>query len=793
MKLPISWIKQYTDIDVSNKEFVARMTMTGTMVEGFSKLVPELSNIITGKISAIEKHKDSDKLWVCSVDVGNKQNLTIVTGAQNLKQGDIVPVAVDGATIFEGKEIVTSELRGVKSEGMLCSLGELGLTERDYPDCIEDGIMVLPSDTKIGIDAINLLGLDEIIYDFDITSNRPDCLCATGVAREVAASFEKEFKLETPTVNKTFGDVSTMLKVTNETPDTCLRYTGAVVDNVRVAPSPEWLRRFIRGIGMRPVNNIVDITNFVMYEYNQPMHAFDLKNIKDGHIIIRKAKQGETIETLDGVERTLSSDMTVIADPEKPIGIAGIMGGEYSGTYDDTKTVIFESAMFDGPNVRKSSKTLGLRTDASGHFEKGLDPQSTVPAVMRALQLVEMLDAGDVVKGLVDIKGTIEDMPVIKLEPDKINALLGTDISKDFMIKTLKSLEFIVSDDETTVTPPSFRADVEGMADLAEEIARIYGFDVIPSTVMDGIASARPTERQRFDRKLVSTAISCGLFEINTYSFMSPKMLDLLLLPENSPLRKAVVISNPFGEDTSLMRTTALPSMLEGLSRNKNARTANCGIFEMATEYIANDDSKKLPNEPKNLIIGGYGNLDFFKLKGIVNALFAAAFIYDMEYVALKDCPYYHPGRAASIKVFGETVATIGEIHPDVIKNFDAAPHSVVAQIDVEKLFLCRNPENKYKHLPKYPATTRDLALVCDRDIESATIEKILKETCKQYLETISLFDIYTGEGIGENKRSLAYSLVLRDKTKTLTDQLVDTLIAESLEKLKSIDVVLRG
>ncbi len=793
MKLPLSLIKNYTDIDATNETFAARMTMTGTMVEGFSKEFPELSNIVTGVVENIVKHQDSDKLWICTVDVAKPQKLTIVTGAQNLKQGDIVPVALDGATIIEGKKIVTGELRGVKSEGMLCSLGELGLTERDYPNCVEDGIMVLDKDTEIGIDAIKLLGLDETIIDFDITSNRPDCLCATGIAREVAASFEKKFTLPEPVVKKTVGDINTMLKVTNDTPDTCLRYTGAVVKNVRVGPSPEWLRRWIRQIGMRPVNNIVDITNFVMYEYNQPMHAFDLKNIKDGHIIVRKAKDGEILETLDGVKRTLTSDMTVIADPEKSIGIAGIMGGEYSGTYDDTTEVIIESAMFDGPSTRKSSKMLGLRTDASGHFEKGLDPESTVPAVMRALQLVEMLDAGDVVGGLVDIKGDITPMPTINLDVERINALLGTDISKEFMIKTLENLEFKVSNDQKTVVPPSFRADVEGVADLSEEIARIYGYDVIPSTVMDGIAAARPTERQRFDRKLTSTAIACGLYEINTYSFMSPKMLDLLFVPQNSILRKAVVISNPFGEDTSLMRTTALPAMLEGLARNKNARTTNCGIFEMATEYIANDDADSLPNEPKNFIIGGYGDIDFFKLKGIVDTLFGCAYIYDMEYIPLKDCPYYHPGRSAYIVVGGEKVATIGEIHPDVIKNFDAAPHSVIAQIDVAKLFELRNPENKYKHLPKFPATTRDLALVCDIDTPSAEIEKIVKSVCGEYLETIKLFDIYTGEGIGENKRSLAYNLVLRDKTKTLTDVEVDGMVACCLEKLKAIDVVLRS
>ena len=795
MDLSIEWLKSFVDIgDVTPLEFSHRMTMTGSKVESWSSEADKVKNVVTGKVLSLERHPDSDHLWVCAIDIGAEKPLQIVTGAQNLHGGEIVPVALDNSDLPSGAHITSGKLRGVDSRGMLCSLGELGLTKHDFPDCIEDGIMVLPADTPVGEDIVKTVGLDDIVVEFEITPNRPDCLSVLGLAREAAVTFDKPLNYKAPVMpQNTHGNINELLHVRNETPDTCSRYTAAIVDNVRVKPSPEWMRARLRHSGVRPINNIVDITNYVMLEMGQPMHAFDLRNVKDGQIVVRRAAEGEEIETLDGVQRKLTPDMTVIADSEKPIAVAGVMGGEYSSITDDTTSIIFESACFNGPNVRMTAKALGMRTESSARFEKGLDPYNTEPALTRALELIALLDAGDVVGGMVDAKGDMPTPPHIKLDCARVNRFLGTDVSDDFMVETLKKLQFDVTDD-LIVTPPTFRGDVEGFADLAEEVARFYGYNLIPSTVMSGVAAARPTERQRLNKSLMYTMTACGMWEINTYSFMSAKQLDALCLPADDARRKAVVISNPFGEDTSLMRTTALSSFLEVVSHNYNARVASAWLFESAVVFEPNADTSVLPTEHKILVAGGYGaGFDFYALKGVADKVLGCYRVEDVEFRALTNDATYHPGRTAEIYVKGTKVGVIGELRPEVCTNYGIKDRVVVFEMDEDVLFELRGGTIRYHALPKFPALTRDLAVVCDLSLESAVMEAAIRRGCGKLLESLKVFDVYTGDRIESGKKSVAYSLVLRDVDGTLTDEHADGAIARSLEELKKIGAVLRG
>lgn len=793
MNAPVSWLKEYTDLDgISVKELCDALTMSGSKVERWTCEADDIKNVVVGEVKEMHRHPDSDHLWVCSVDCGGDRLLQIVTGAQNVSVGDKVPCALDGAELPGGTTIKSGKLRGELSEGMMCSLGELNLTVHDFPDCIEDGIAILDPSSVPGEDVCKVLGLDDTSIEFEITSNRPDCMCVSGLGREAAATFRKPFRFPAPVVRNASGSVEGMLKVRNETPENCLRYTAAIVRNVRVKPSPMWMRQRLRLCGVRPINNIVDITNYVMLEYNQPMHAFDYRNVKDSEIIIRQAREGEHIVTLDDIDRALTPDMMVIADSEKPIAVAGIMGGEYSGTYDDTNTVIFESACFNAVNVRYTEKGLGMKTESSVRFEKGLDPENTLRALTRALELVEELDAGDVVGGYVDIKGNIPERKTLVLEPDKINAFLGTDLSSDEMVDILRSLEFEVSED-MKVTPPSFRADILLMNDLAEEIARFYGYNNVPSTVMTGVATAQLTERQHFEKDLALRLVAAGLYEVKTYSFMGTRTLDLLNESADSDLRKAVVISNPFGDDTALMRTTLLPAMLEVVSRNVNARVPSASFFEIGVAFHAHEDPNELPDELKDLVIASYNSLGFYGVKGVVEDICRNANTEKPSFTPLTDSTLYHPGRAATVTVGDTVIGTMGELLPSVASNFGIKEKVTAAVISVEKLFAVRGGVRRFSPLPKFPAMTRDLAVVCDTSVPSADIEHEIRSACGDILESLSVFDVYTGDKVEAGKKSIAYSLVLRHKDRTMTDDEADTAISRSLKRLERIGVLLRS
>ena len=793
MDLSKRWLKDYVDIDVSDKEFADALTLSGSKVESFAVEGSELKNIVVGRIESLEKHPDSDHLWVCMVNVGKDENLQIVTGAQNLKTGDVVPVALDDSVVHGGKEIHSGKLRGVESCGMLCSLGELGLTVHDFPNAIEDGIFVLDDecDLTLGKDIREAIGLNDTVTEFEITSNRPDCLSILGLAREAAATFKKPFSVKDPVVKDGEGDVNELLKVRIDEPTRCYRYCGAVVRNVRVKPSPRWMRERLRACGVRPINNIVDITNYVMLEYGQPMHAFDLRFLDEGQVIVRLAKPGEKITTLDGTERELSDDMLVIADANKPVAVAGVMGGEYSGIMDDTDTIVFESACFNGASTRITAKKLGMRTESSSRFEKELDPNSTEPALMRALELVQLLDAGDVVGGHIDCDKSSKDERTLPFMPDWTNNFIGIDVPADEQKEILERLEIKVDGD--TLRIPSFRADLEAQADIAEEVARFYGFHNIPNRQLSGVANAKMTKEQKLEKLVSSTMLSRGFTECATFSFISPKHYDRLRLPEDSPLRNSVVISNPLGEDTSVMRTTVIPSMMEVLARNFNNNNSAASLFEISNEYIWKGEDV-LPDENKMLTVGMYGSgADFFKLKGAVEEVLRAAGIDEYDIEAVSDNPTFHPGRTAEISVQGEQIAILGEIHPLVSQNYEAAERNYVAYLSMAALLKYGNGQRIYKHLPRFPATTRDLAFVCDLDLPVLSIERIIAKAVGRILEDISLFDVYIGSQIPEGKKSVAFNLKLRSSDRTLTDEEADSATSRAIESLKKIGVQLRS
>lgn len=794
MKLPYKWLKDFVDIGaetVSPKEYAQKMTMSGSMIGSWEHPADEIENVVCGKILSLEKHPDSDHLWVCQVDVGTPAPIQIVTGAQNLKTGDLTPAALDNSRLPGGTVIRSGKLRGVESNGMLCSMGELGLTKHDCPYGIEDGILVLEPDMgKPGDDIRQVLDFDEYIFDFDILHNRPDCLSVIGLARETAATFDKHLTLSTPNVGHTEDDIGNWLSVKIEAPDLCPRYTAAMVKDIRIAPSPKWMRDRLRHAGVRPINNIVDITNYVMLEYGQPMHAFDYTCIDDKTIIVRRGRENETTVTLDGQTRTLDSDTLVIADPEKCVGIAGVMGGENSEITDGTRRIVFESATFDPVSVRTSSRRMGMRTEASGRFEKGLDPENTLPALLRACQLVEQLDAGTVMGGIVDVYPEKKAPRVLSLRPERIRALLGADVPAEFMTDALRRLEFHVAGEAVTV--PSWRGDVEGIADLAEEVGRLWGYDRIPTTLFAGRATRGGlTPLQQFRRRLASACFAAGYTEAKTLSFMSPKTPDRLCMAQDDPRRHAVRILNPLGEDQSLLRTSPLPALLDAAARNRNYRASALRLFESCTVYYPKCDAdgnvlpSELPEERHFLTLMMYGG-DFYDLKGAVETILAACYVPEPRFTPCTDNPTYHPGRCAAVAAGGRDVGVLGQLHPQVTENWGIDTEVYAAELCIEDLFPLVLSCRQYSPLPKYPAVSRDLAVTCAADTYVLRLEDAIRAAAGEALESLRLFDVYSGAQVGEGKKSVAFSLTLRHPDRTLTDAEADETVARILEQLKS-------
>lgn len=794
MNLSMKWLSDFTNADVSPREYSEAMTMSGSKVEGYAIEGSEISNVVVGKILKIEPHPDADKLVVCKVDVGTRE-IQIVTGAKNVFEGALVPCALDNSTLPGGVKIKKGKLRGVISEGMMCSLGELNLTVNDFPYAIEDGIFIIEENCKPGDNICDAIGLNDTCVEFEITSNRPDCMSVIGLARETAATFKTDFIYRKPVVKGSGGDINDFLSVENQNERLCKRYIAKIVKNVKIEPSPRWMRERLRASGVRPINNFVDITNYVMLEYGQPMHAFDLKYVENGKIIIRNAEDGEKITTLDGIERTLSSEMLAICDAEKPAAVAGVMGGEYSGIMDDTVTVVFESACFDGVSVRTTAKKLGMRTEASSRFEKGLDPDNCLDAILRACELVELLGAGEVVDGIIDCQGEKSEPVRLKLEHNWINNFLGIDISRDEMVDILEKIGFVceLTEDDAYITAPAFRIDIEHKADIAEEIARFYGYNNIPTTPLTGIASAVITPRQKFERSITSAMVALGGYEVMTYSFVSPKSYDKILLPEQSPLRNSIVISNPLGEDTSIMRTTIIPSMLDVLSRNFNNRNPEAFMFELGNEYIKTGENS-LPDENMKLCIGAYGrDHDFYSLKGAVQELADWLKISDTEYIPYKDDPTFHPGRCAVIVKDGIKLGILGEVHPLAADNYGIGTRVYIACLDVNSMFNAAESERSYKPLPKFPASTRDISVICDDSLPVAEIEKAVKQAVGSILEKLVLFDVYKGEQVPKGKKSVAYSIVMRSSEGTLSDEQTDAAMKRVLKQLSAINVELRS
>ncbi len=794
MKLNRKWInEEFVDLsNVSDKEFVDKLTIFGQKVETYERLDAQIKNVVVGKVRSIVRHENSDHMWVCQIDVGTEEPVQIVTGAQNVKEGDLVPAALHNSWLPGGIHITKGKLRGVPSNGMLCSLTELGLTVNDFPYAIEDGIWIIEEPCKPGDDINTVIGNDDTVVDFEITNNRPDCYSIIGLAREAAAAFQKTMKHHEPVVKGSdAGSIFDKLDVEVPAEELCNRYTARMVANVKIAPSPKWLRDRLRANGVRPINNIVDITNYVMLEYGQPMHAFDYRYVSSGKIIVRESEDGESLTTLDGVVRPLKSGMLVIADDDKPIGLAGIMGGENSEILDDTTMVVFESANFNGTSIRQTALALGMRTEASGKFEKNLDPMMTVPAVQRACELVEMLSCGDVLDGTIDIINYVPQPKTVILEPEKIYALLGTSISTEDMVRYLNYLEIPVNDNEIAV--PSWRPDLNLMADIAEEVGRSFGYNEIPTTAFKTSTQGGYTPYMKLESKAGAVCRSLGYSEIITYSFVSPAIFDKIRLSSDSPLRKTLRIQNPLGEDTSVMRTTSLPSMLDILSRNNAYHNKSVKLYEIAKIYLPTE-GQVLPEEPKILTLGTYGDdVDFFTIKGELEAILSNLRIKPARYSADSSNPSYHPGRCAKVTIDGIEVGYIGQIHPLVAKNYDIESDVYCAQIDFNKLSDLQLPEATYMPLPKYPTVSRDLAVVCDEHICVAQVVDCICAAAGKLLRDIRLFDIYRGPGVAEGKKSMAFALQMRADDRTLTDTDIEQVINKVLKKLASdLSAVLR-
>ena len=889
MILSRKWLNEFVDVsDISDREFDEAMTLSGSKVETVTALDESLKNVVVGKILSMEKHPDSDHMWICQIDVGQAEPTQIVTGAWNIHVGDLVPVAQHKSLLPNGTKIEKGKLRGVVSNGMLCSLKELGLTaehdypyavitpaallndykpldpekpsipadikpgdkvfgpvaaakvlecapqgdgtfhtcldlggatacpdtvcsnlhegdlvayntksdsictladlhaeQREFPHCIADGIFVLrEDDVKPGDDIAKAIGYDDSVVEFEITPNRPDCLSVIGLAREASATFHRPLKLHTPEVKGCGGSIAELVDIEIEDGELCPRYTARMVKNVKIAPSPKWMRERLRNSGVRPINNIVDITNYVMLEYGQPMHAFDFSCVDGGRIVVRTAREGEVIQTLDGNDRKLTPNMLCICDEHKPVCVAGVMGGANSEIVGDTAMVLFESANFNGVSVRRTASALGMRTDASSRYEKGLDMMNTIKAVERACELVEMLGCGEVVDGVMDVVAKEKAPTCIKLEPEKINALLGTELDEDLMREILVSLGFILNGDDIYV--PSWRGDVEHYSDIAEEVARFYGYNKIPCTLMRGETTRGGfSEQQRFDRAIGGAVRALGYDEIITYSFISPTYYDKIRMPKDSPLRNSLKILNPLGEDTSIMRTTILPSMLEIVARNLSYRNKSARLYELGKIYLPREDG--LADEPKYLSLGAYGDgADFFSFKGSIETLLHELRITDVKYVACTDNASYHPGRCACVYAGDTLLGVFGQIHPLVAANYGVDTEIYAAELSFEAMYEKRGDIPVYQPLPKFPAVTRDIAVVCDETVTVGALEESIRRGARGLLKEVSLFDIYRGPGIADGKKSVAFNLVLRADDRSLTGEEADEDVQSILASLES-------
>ncbi len=783
MNLSLQWVKDFVAVDATPHDFAAAMSLSGSKVEGYLCQKDAIHNVVVGFIESVEPHPDADRLKVCKVSVGKGKTLTIVTGAPNVAQGCYVPVALDGARLPDGKEIQTGMLRGILSEGMMCSVKELGLTLDDVPYGAEAGLLLLQETCDVGQDICDVLLQNDTVVEFEITPNRPDCLSVRGLAREISATFDTPLTLPTPTVKGGGGHINEMLKITIESPELCPRYTARMVKDVKIEPSPKWLRARLRASGVRPINNIVDITNYVMLEYGQPMHAFDYSCLTNGQIVVRTAAEGETLYTLDGQERKLTPNMLLIADAQKAVGVAGVMGGANSEITDKTTCIVLESATFNGPSIRKTALQLAMRTDASGRFEKGLDAENTIPAIERACELIEMLSAGIVLDGLLDVNITKPEQVRIPLEPDRINALLGTDISEEMMIRYLTSLSFVV--EGSVVSVPSFRSDVRCMEDLAEEVARLFGYNNIAFSLSSGGALVGALSPAQLQKRVLGRCLrSQGYDEMLSYSFVSPADFDQISLPKDSELRNCVTILNPLGEDKSIMRTTMLPSLLMMLAGNAAVRNADARLYEIGIVFHPTND--KLPTEKTMIVLGsnGQGN-DFYTLKGSIETICGLFHIESVRFVANTDGTTFHPGRCAQIFVGETLVGIMGEIHPQVLENYGLESRAWAAELNFDMLFALKGAESRYKPLPRFPAIRRDIALVCNKDIPSAAILDTVATSGCQLLESCELFDVYTGNQVPDGRKSMAYKLVFRHTDRTLTDAEVDAELQHIMAQLR--------
>lgn len=804
MNTALSWIKSFVPgLDCTAQEYTDAMTLTGTKVEGFERLDEDLDKIVVGQVKKIDKHPDADKLVICQVDIGDRQ-IQIVTGAPNVYEGMKTPVCLDGGRVAGGHDgsrtpggikIKKGKLRGIESDGMMCSIEELGSSRDYYPDAPESGLYDMGEDAVVGSDAIEALGLHDIVFEYEITSNRVDCYSIIGIAREAAATFRKDFVLPDikPTGNN--ENVNDMISVDVEDGDLCKRYCARMVKNIKLAPSPEWMQRRLAASGIRPINNIVDITNYVMEEYGQPMHAYDYDTIADHKIVVRRAKDKEVFCTLDGQDRTLDSSMLMICDGEKAIGLAGIMGGENSKITDDVKTMLFEAACFDGANIRISAKKAGLRTDASGKFEKGLDPYNAEAAINRACELIEELGAGEVVGGMVDVFPVKPEEKVLPFEPDKYNKLLGTDVSSDEMLKYFDKLEIKYNESDNTLHIPSFRQDLLRTCDMAEEVARFYGYDKIPVTLPSGEStSGKLSFKLRVESVAREVAQFCGFSQSMNYSFESPKAFDKLLVPENSDLRQAIRILNPLGQDFSIMKTQALNGMLTSLATNYNRKNKNVRLYEIGNIYIPKAlPLTELPDERTQFTLGMYGDGDFFTMKGVVEEFFEKAGLdgritYDPE----DKKSFLHPGRQADIIYDGVKVGYLGEVHPQVCENYNIGDRVYYADIDMPYIVEHACFDKKYEGIAKFPTSTRDISLVVDKQVLIGTMENAIIKKGGKLLESCELFDIYEGEQVGEGKKSVAFSLVFRAKDRTLSDTEISEIMDKILAELTGLGAVLR-
>ena len=805
MNTSLSWIKKYVpELDVTAQEYTDAMTLSGTKVEGYVQLDADLEKIVIGQIEKIERHPDADKLIICQVNVGN-ETVQIVTGAPNVKEGDKVPVVLDGGRVAGGHDgkpapggvkIKKGKLRGVDSYGMMCSIEELGSTREMYPEAPEYGIYIFPEDAVVGESAVKALDLDDAVIEYEITSNRVDCYGVLGIAREAAATFNKKFC--PPEVKETGNDenASDYIKVTVEDPELCTRYCARVVKNVKIGPSPKWMQRYLAKNGIRPINNLVDITNYVMEEYGQPMHAYDLDHIEGKEIVVRRAAKGEKFVTLDGQEREMDDSVLMICDGKKPVGIAGIMGGENSMITDEVHTVLFEAACFNGTNIRLSSKKIGLRTDASGKFEKGLDPNNAQAAIDRACQLMEELGAGEVVGGMVDVCSETREPVRVPFEPERINALLGTELTKEEMLGYLARVELAYDESTNEIVAPTFRQDIHCMADVAEEVVRFYGYDKVPTTLPTGEATTGKLPfKLRIEQIARDMAEYCGFSEGMTYSFESPKVFDKLLIPEGDALRNVITISNPLGEDYSIMRTTTINGMLTSLATNYNRRNKDVRLYELGNVYLPKSlPLTELPEERMHFTLGMYGAGDFFDMKGVCEEFFEKIGMKErVTYDPNAGKTYLHPGRQANMCYGGKVIGYLGEVHPAVADNYGIGDKAYIAVIDILAVLEFAGFAHKFTGIAKYPAVTRDLSLVVPKEVLAGQIEEVLEQRGGKILESYELFDIYEGRQIKDGYKSMAYSVVFRDHDKTLEESEINAVMKKILNGLTGLGIELRS